>query len=293
MTTPSDPRQGGQPGGQQAQRGPGAPGGYGPPPGYGQQYPGQRQHPGHGQQPGGHGAGWPGQQVSQGPPPSGGQPGGYPPPPAGYGPPPGYGPAPGHAAGPQVHQQPSGYPAPSPHPDPSGAPGPIPQWWERFVGRFIDNLLFGVVSLVLSSIVGAAFTPSAAEILSNGFRLGYGYYLAMAITSLITGALFAGYDVLMHSRNGQTLGKMALKTRVVTPDGGRPDQASLIRRAAVYPVGGIVLSALLMLVPGIALTGLSSLILIGYAVAMSVPILTDSLGRGLHDKWAGTIVVKA
>ena len=115
----------------------------------------------------------------------------------------------------------------------------------------------------------------------------------MAIGYLVTGALFAGYDVLMHSRNGQTLGKMALKTRVVAPGGGAPEQASLIRRALIYPASGFVLSALFMLLPGIALSGLSVLIGIAYAVAMSVPIFTDPLRRGLHDKWADTIVVKA
>ena len=110
---------------------------------------------------------------------------------------------------------------------PPGAPGPIPEWWERLLGRFLDNLLFVVVSTVLSSIVGAAFIPSTAEIITNGFQLGYSYYLAMAVVYVITGVLFACYDVAMHSRNGQTLGKMALKTRVVTPSGGAR-QASLI-----------------------------------------------------------------
>ena len=152
--------------------------------------------------------------------------------------------------------------------------------------------MFVVVSTILSSMIGAAFVPSTAEILANGFQLGFGYYLAMAIGYLVTGALFGAYDVLMHSRNGQTLGKMALKTRVVTPSGGAPDQAQLIRRALLYPASGFALGAVFMLLPGIALSGLSVLIGIAYAVAMSVPIFTDPLRRGLHDKFAGTVVVK-
>jgi uncharacterized RDD family membrane protein YckC len=316
MTTPSDPRHGGQPADQPDQRGPGGPGGYGQQQGYGQQ--GYRQ-PGYGQP----GYGQPGYGSPQGyggPPPDGGAgyqpvsqgqqptypPPGYGPPQQGYGgPPPGYGaqgggyggpgyggPA-GYSGGQPGNQQPSGYPAPGTGPTPPGAPGPIPEWWERFLGRFLDNLLFVVVSTVLSSVVGAAFVPSTAEILANGFQLGFGYYLAMAIAYLVTGALFGAYDVLMHSRNGQTLGKMALKTRVVTPSGGAPDQATLIRRALIYPASGFVLGAIFMLLPGLTLTGLSVLVGIAYAVAMSVPIFTDPLRRGLHDKWAGTIVVKA
>jgi uncharacterized RDD family membrane protein YckC len=319
MTTPSDPRHGGQPADPSDQRGPGAPGGYGQQQGYGQQGYGQPGYgqPGYGQpgygQPGYDQPGY-GPQGYGGPPPDGGAgyqpvsqgqqpvypPPGYGPPQQGYGgPPPGYGaqggyggPA-GYSGGQPGYQQPSGYPAPGTKPTPAGAPGPIPEWWERFLGRFLDNLLFVVVSTILSSMVGAAFVPSTAEILANGFQLGFGYYLAMAVAYLVTGALFAAYDVLMHSRNGQTLGKMALKTRVVTPSGGAPEQATLIRRALIYPASGFLLGAIFMLLPGLALTGLSVLVGIAYAVAMSVPIFTDPLRRGLHDKWAGTIVVKA
>jgi uncharacterized RDD family membrane protein YckC len=147
-----------------------------------------------------------------------------------------------------------------------------------------------VISSILSSVVGGMYTPSTAEIIANGFRLPYGYYVAIAVVYLICGALFGVYDVVMHSRNGQTLGKMALKTRVVTPSGGQPDQAALLRRAAIYPAGGFLLGAVSMLVPGF---GLGLLIGVVYAVAMSVPIFTDPLRRGLHDKWSDTIVVKA
>jgi uncharacterized RDD family membrane protein YckC len=326
MTTPSDPRHGGQPVDQPDQRGPGAPGGYGQQQGYGQPGYGQPGYgqPGYGQpgygQPGYGQSGYGSPQGYGGPPPDGGA--GYQPvsqaqqqptyPPQGYGapqqgyggPPPGYG-APGgnhggqgyggpagYSGGQPGYQQPSGYPAPGTGPTPPGAPGPIPEWWERFLGRFLDNLLFVVVSTILSSMISAAFVPSTAEILANGFQLGFGYYLAMAIGYLAIGALFGAYDVLMHSRNGQTLGKMALKTRVVTPSGGAPDQAQLIRRALLYPASGFALGAVFMLLPGIALTGLSMLVGIAYAVAISVPIFTDPLRRGLHDKFANTIVVK-
>jgi uncharacterized RDD family membrane protein YckC len=77
---------------------------------------------------------------------------------------------------------------------------------------------------------------------------------------------------------------------VVNLDGSPAVQASLLRRAAVYPAAGFLLGGVCMLIPGFTL-GL--VIGLGYAVAMAVPILTDSLGRGLHDRWSGTIVVKA
>ena len=115
--------------------------------------------------------------------------------------------------------------------------------------------------------------------------------MAIAIVYLVTGALFGGYDVLMHSRNGQTLGKMALKTRVVTPSGGAPEQAALMRRAADLP-GRRVRAGCRVHAGARARAAAVVLIGIAYAVAMSVPIFTDPLRRGLHDKLADTIVVK-
>jgi uncharacterized RDD family membrane protein YckC len=286
MTTPRDPWQAGRPADQQPPRDPGAPGGYGPP-----QF-GNAGHPAP-------------DPVSAPPAPGYGPPPGYPPPaaygtaqgygapPAGYGGPAGPG-APGGYGGPGDYpQQQSRYPAPGQRPTPPGAPGPIPEWWERLLGRLLDGVIFAVLSTILSSIVGAALMPSVADIVANGFQLGYGYYLAIAGVYLITGAGFAAYDVVMHSRTGQTLGKMALKTRLVAPNGGRPDQATLIRRAMVYPASGYVLGALFMLIPGVALSGLAMLVGIAFAVAIALPIFTDPLHRGLHDKFANTVVIKA
>jgi uncharacterized RDD family membrane protein YckC len=275
---------------QQVQGGHGAPRGYGPPPGTGQP-------------PYGNAAGDPWTRpASQGSPGYGQQPA-YPPA-GGYGPPPGYGSGPAaHPPGQQPYygngyqppgyqagQQPAGFAPPAQQPIPPGAPGPLPEWWERLLARIIDNVLFFVVSLILSSVIGAVF---AAGALSGGLRFGFGFYFAMTMAYLISAALCAGYDVVMHSRNGQTLGKMALKIRLVTPEGGRPDQASLIKRAAVYPAAGFALTGVLMLVPGFLLSGLPTLVSIAYAVVILVPILTDPLRRGPHDRWANTIVVKA
>jgi uncharacterized RDD family membrane protein YckC len=286
MTTPADPRSGGQPWEQQ-RPGYGQPGYGGQPPGYGQ--------PAGGGAPGYPPAGgYPQGQQQSGPPAYGQQQPGYPPP--GYPQQQGYGP-PAHQQqgypqgyGQQGYGQPQGYGGPG-KPVPPGAPGPIPEWWERLLGRFIDGLIFGVVSAILGAVVGGIFTPSAADIIANNFRLPFSYYLALFVVYLITAALYGGYDVLMHTRKGQTVGKMALKMRVVTPNGGQPDQASLIRRALLYPVSGSVLSALLLLIPSFNL-GLTGLIGLVYGIALAIPIFTDPLRRGFQDKFANTVVIK-
>jgi uncharacterized RDD family membrane protein YckC len=275
MTSPSDPY------GQQQ--------GYGPPPGYGQPpqqggYP-QQPPPGYGQQP----------------PPGYGQ---QQPPPPGYGqqPPPGYGQQPQpygqqqpYGAPPQQYgapQQPYGAPQQgTPAPE---APGMVlAEWWERLVGRFIDGIIFGVVYFILGAIVGALFVSQIVYNPNTGEFTGGGLFvLAVVLPPLIGGLLYVGYDVFMHGRDGQTLGKKVMKTRLVTVNGGRPDQTALIKRAAIYP-GVIAIAALLGFIS--IFGGLLISFLIGiFTLVDGIFVLTDSVRRqALHDRWPGTIVVKA
>lgn len=285
MTSPSDPQWQGQP----------APG-YGPPPGQGAPQQGGYPPPGYPQQ------GYPQQGYPQQGPP------GYPPPgyqqqqpyqqqgyqqqgyqqpgqpPYGQQPPPGY--------GQQPYGQQPGYGA-APKFVPPGAPGPIPEWWERWVGRIIDGVIYMVVYWILSFILAAIFVSSVSfDIASGTYTGGTGFIIAAVLTWVIGGLLYAAYDYFMHSRNGQTLGKMAMKTRVVAPDGSKPDSATLLKRAVIYPgIYGIV-----GLLAFLSLFGFGLIILIVgiFSIVDGIFVITDQpLRRALHDKWANTIVVKS
>ena len=227
------------------------PPGYGPPPGYPQQ--GGPPPAGYGQQQ------------------SGGQP------PQGYGqPPPGYGQQPGHGG---------------PSPLPPGAPGPIPEWWERLVARIIDGLLFGVVYGIILGISAAIFVSEVSINPTTGAVTGGPTALALVLPTVLAGLVYAAYDFFMHSRNGQTLGKMVFKTRLVAADGSTPDQATLIRRSLIYP-GVTVVSGLFAFVP--VLGAIVSFAVAVFTLVDAIFVLTDTpLRRALHDKWAGTIVIKA
>ena len=131
------------------------------------------------------------------------------------------------------------------------------------------------------------YNPNTGEFTGGGLLV-----LAVVLPPLIGGLLYAGYDVFMHGRDGQTLGKKVMKTRLVAVNGGRPDQATLIKRAAIFP--GITRS------PGSSGSSRSSVacssaFLIGiFTLVDGIFVLTDSVRRqALHDKWSGTIVVKA
>lgn len=270
MTSPSDPY------------GPGQQPGYGPPPGYGQppqqggyaQQPqpgyGQPPPPGYGQPPApgygqqqGYGQQGYGQQQ-QGP----GQP---------YGPPQPYG-----AAPPQYGSHPYG--APQGYGQaPPGAPGQIPEWWERLVARLIDGAIVGIVGWVIGAIFGYLILSTATSIT--------GFYVGIAVSYLCVGLVSTAYDFFLHSRGGQTVGKMVMKTKVVAVDGSRPDQATLLKRSAIYP-GLIIVVGLSFFIP--FLGAILALAVSVFFLVDAIFVLTDSpLRRALHDKWAPTLVVKS
>ena len=93
----------------------------------------------------------------------------------------------------------------------------------------------------------------------------------------------------LRERNGQTLGKMALKTKLVSANGGPVEQSALIKRALVYPASGMVISGMAYLIPGLS-TALVGLVALVYGIAMAIPIFTDPMRRGPHDKAANTVV---
>jgi uncharacterized RDD family membrane protein YckC len=82
-----------------------------------------------------------------------------------------------------------------------------------------------------------------------------------------------------------------MKTRLVAPDGGKPDQITLLKRAAIYP--GV--TAVIGLLGFINVFGnLLGLVVFVFTLVDGIFVFTDvPLRRALHDKWAGTLVIKA
>jgi uncharacterized RDD family membrane protein YckC len=268
--------------GEGPQPGPGQPGYPQPPgqPGYGQpgygQSPGQ---PGYPQPPGQPGYGQPGYA----PPP--GQPG-YAPPPGqpGYAPPPGQ---PGYG-------QPTPYGSPyQPYPGtgyPYRAKDPsLAEWWQRLLARIIDGLVLCVLILpiwipVFSSLIGKVRN------INNQYAGNLNSPAAQAATSHVIGQFFGGtvlvtiaalaiamaYDWLQHGLWGQTLGKRALGTMVVTADTRSKISAGAAGgRAAVY-----VLPPLVPFAGGL------------FALLNELWLLWDQQRQCLHDKAARTVVIK-
>ncbi|WP_405142554.1 RDD family protein [Sphaerisporangium sp. NBC_01403] len=175
------------------------------------------------------------------------------------------------------------YGAPQGAPIPQGAPAPLAEWWERLVARIIDNVIFGVIYAILSSILASIFQPSVADILANPALSTGSYVLPGLLAGIIAFAAYAAYDYVLHSKDGQTLGKKVMKIRLAAVGGGPLDSSVVMKRSAIFP--GV------MVLYGIPFLGWLSSI---FVLVLGVLILVDKpLQQGLHDKLAGTVVVKA
>jgi uncharacterized RDD family membrane protein YckC len=133
----------------------------------------------------------------------------------------------------------------------------------RIGGLVIDQILVALPVAVV--VVAIGFTPSDTVTSKSLLMFNIG----------LTSVAFV-YETLMIALVGRTVGKIALGTRVVRlVDGGRPSWWESAMRALVplslgaIPRVGVVLGVLV------------------YSLAMWNP-----LRQGLHDKAAGTLVVR-
>ena len=125
--------------------------------------------------------------------------------------------------------------------------------WQRFAAALIDGIIIGLINGVFGFIGASA---GKEQMISGLF-------------SLLGWAIGIGYWVVYQGKIGQTIGKKAMGIKVVTFDGKTPSMMTFFLREVI----GKLISAIILF--------------IGYLM-----ILWDSKKQGLHDKIAGTYVVK-
>ncbi|MGW8526178.1 caspase, EACC1-associated type [Nocardiopsis sp. NPDC055824] len=192
-------------------------------------------------------------------------------PPVSPGPPPVRRPASGAAAGPVV-------PGPrAPDPGPGISPVtptalPFAGFGARLAARTIDYVLvlfFAVVAVFAVALVAAVLAAPDSSMDALGNILAVLFFLGW-------GVLLFFYDWIFLRHLGATFGKMLLRIRVVSAaDGGGLSRRQAAGRAAVF--------GLPQTVP-----------LLGQLVVFfeSLAAQADSRGQALHDRWAGTVVVR-
>ena len=147
--------------------------------------------------------------------------------------------------------------------DPSAPPVVLASIGQRFLARLIDGIIVGV------PVVAALFaTTDVGQANNSNFSLPLPFILG----SLLLGAL---YEISLIATMGQTVGKRAMRIRVVrVDDGGLPGWGSAsIRYLLPTAVGAIPILQLL-------------------ALLVYLRALWDPMRQGFHDRAAGTIVVR-
>lgn len=178
----------------------------------------------------------------------------------------------------------------TPPPPPSGQPtgdGPAGQAGvgepadlvTRFLAKLIDGVLLGIVyGIVFVAIIFSLLFDAAA----GGPFTGGGGFLTSLVTSVIMTALLLGYYAVMEAKfNGQTVGKMLLKLRVVGPTGGTPTIEEAVKRNAYFALG---LIGIIPIIGGFIAWIAQLAAVIGIAVTINNNPTTR---RGWHDDFAG------
>lgn len=134
----------------------------------------------------------------------------------------------------------------------------------RAIALFLDVVLLSLLDAAL--VILATSAVLLAERLS-GARVGGAVDLIRSAVSAGSLTLLVGYFSVLHARSGQTLGKIAMRIRVVGRDGGRVPIAASVLRTFAYPLSAVLFGA-------------------GFLLALFPP------HRALHDRIAGTRVVR-
>lgn len=161
--------------------------------------------------------------------------------------------------------------------DDLGAHGTVrPAAVGKRVGAYIiDMVLITIVLAIVFTITlsGSGALPTSPE----GINQGNAY-----ATGLGTSVLTLAYFMLLEAGSGQTLGKRALRIKVISADGiSPPSLVDAFKRRVLFVIGNVI--------PVVGS-------LIGFVVplaALITAIQDEPDNKGFHDRWAGTRVVDA
>jgi len=133
-------------------------------------------------------------------------------------------------------------------------------FWRRLVAYIIDVIVIAVVSGIIESIIAGIIRASTTDVTGISVRGG--------LITLIVGLLYFGY---LWSRNGQSIGYMALGIRLIRTSGAPVSFGlALVRYLLIYLSFGLC-----------AIPAIISAFMIGLG----------SQKQGIHDAIVGTLVV--
>ncbi|MCX3063993.1 RDD family protein [Streptomyces beihaiensis] len=150
--------------------------------------------------------------------------------------------------------------------DPLAGMPPLADSGKRVLARIIDLILVGIVSALIAWAFGVA------KYQTNPDKI---HFTAQFGESVIAAILYMGYDTILMTRTGQTLGKKLMKLRVANlSDGATPTAQTNLVRAAVLWIPAVFCCAC-----------------IWTAISGGWSFFDKPYKQGLHDKAAKTVVV--
>jgi uncharacterized RDD family membrane protein YckC len=158
--------------------------------------------------------------------------------------------------------------------------------WRRLVARIIDSFLLSiVVYIVLIAAVIGTIRDSGRPTLEAVRHAG----LVADIASL---AVASVYEVVLVGTIGQTIGKVAMRIRVVrAADASQPGFGTALMRWMIQVLAPVVAAAPFGFRIG-GSAGATVMLLLAPIIVYG-GILYDGKRQGAHDKAAGTVVIDA
>ncbi len=138
-------------------------------------------------------------------------------------------------------------------------------FWIRFVAKVIDGIILSIVQWAIMIPLGMFMAPAITQ---EAQQLNPDIYLLIGVQVALGFAIPMVYGTFFLGRFGATLGKMACRLKVVTPDGGKITYMRGFGRVCAELISYIILA-------------------IGYIMAAF-----DSEKRALHDRICSTRVVR-
>ena len=173
---------------------------------------------------------------------------------------------------------------------------------ETFVERLIRPAAIEHDTVVHRSLAAAIdLLPFVPLILIAGILRSSGADVASGMATAVLAPLPAFVAVILHSRGGQTFGKQACGIRVVdNRTGARPSAVqALLRSGPELCLGLLIGIGEMAITLGDAswswagwMSDVACFVLPAWVVAASAAALGDPRRRALHDRLAGTVVIR-
>ncbi len=129
----------------------------------------------------------------------------------------------------------------------------------RFVALLIDSIILGIIGWILGVLFGVYTTGFTMN--PQGAISGWG---------IVTFIIYIAYFTYLEGTRGQTIGKMAMKIRVVREDGSRIDMGTAFVRNILRIIDGLI-----------------------FYIIGAMLILTSRKKQRLGDRAAKTVVIRA